>query len=589
MTIDPASIALRFVLAARARQVTATEGGCEAEHSWAWVSPEGKFISVPDHGGWALKNLDPGMKARVLKKSREFLDWEWKQIGFFYEEAVQQVLDDGDEDGPVPGLARYEVQALTPQATALATKGGLPTLSKGWWGPKKDRLSRKEEQFLLNYEDSYGPAFQKKTVDRDSALNRKKQEFWKARGRIEVYLGLRSLAKQELEDAGWLTVSSAYAIGWETFPRQAQLDAFFKEVLKCWKASGLRPAVEKEPFHYSDGPSRHEITYSEALDQFASRQVQEDFFGYLLDGDLSKMRGDRLREKNDEMLEQYDQEEKERLKARPPFFPKREPSRVRPPEKRLPYRRADLSPPLGYPGGPCHVMQRIDDALNGPLEDELIEKVEDAQDLTNTEANKIYKPEADRGATGTQFKKLVLTPHAQYRMDLRGITVPQIRMTLKGFHDHYSKEKSRGTFLFKQLESDLQFTREIKWVDKGTGITLVFVSMNLGGEMAARIITCYRAGEDEGRIERTECGIFTGWAGEYEDSSHLFKPDARRVAAMALRAMNLEFTKPEDVPHRTLAIPGEEYGIPVNDSNLNGGMLTRRTMTGSEEPLLGLW
>lgn len=265
-------------------------------------------------------------------------------------------------------------------------------------------------------------------------------------------------------------------------------------------------------------------------------------------------------------------------------------------------------------------MQRIDDALNGPIENALIEKVEEAEDLTNAEANRIYKPEADRGATGTQFKKIVLTPHAQYRMDLRGITLSQIRWALKGFHDHYSREKSRGSFIFRQLESELQFTREIKWVDKASGITLVFVAMSVGGAMGARIITCYRAGEDEDRIDRSECGIFQGWAGDYEDTSNLFKPDSKRVLAMARLAddfpggiktfgdpnsgngtnetlsvptrdspaadrdiPNFESTKPENVPHRTNSLPGEEAGNPVNDSNADGGMLTRRTMTGVDK------
>ena len=54
-------------------------------------------------------------------------------------------------------------------------------------------------------------------------------------------------------------------------------------------------------------------------------------------------------------------------------------------------RVSDLDPMLGYPGGICKVVKRVDDKLNeGYIEDILIDKVENAEDLDNLEASVVY-------------------------------------------------------------------------------------------------------------------------------------------------------------------------------------------------------
>ena len=506
--------------------------GCDDPHSWAWVAPDGKFIEVPDHGTSALTHLDPVQQNRIRNSSR--MQEVWKREGFVYPEAVDAMFEEGWLKGPPRGLSQKLVQTLTPELWAKALKLGLPHLSRGFWDPKKERLSRAEEVFLQDASESYDKVFQPRLVDLNSKMNARKAKLWNT---AELHLTMRSLASRTLREDGWLMVSNAFALSWDKFPTQAQFDSFFLESLKCWKAMGMHLNPEKEEFSYAQGDTHTDITLLEAIDEFASRRVSDQLFEHFMGGKVEQRDfGTRIKDSEAAEAAQWDLDHPK--PKRPPFFPPRVPTFPAKPAEARPYQRplkkGDLSPPLGYPGGPCHVMQRIDDALNGPLEESLIEKVENADDLTNPEASRIYKPEADRGATGTMFKKLVLTPHAQYRMDLRSITIPQIRMTLKGFHDHYSKEKSRGSFAFKALESELQFTREIKWVDVKTGITVVFVAMSLGGEMTARIITCYRAGEDEEAIDRSQCGIFTGWAGDYEDSGHLFKPDAKKVLARFL-------------------------------------------------------
>ena len=105
---------------------------------------------------------------------------------------------------------------------------------------------------------------------------------------------------------------------------------------------------------------------------------------------------------------------------------------------------ADLSPPLGYPGGPCDVMQRIRQEAPSRAQDALIELVEKGKDLNNQQSALIYDDESDRGWRGSTFKQMVIKPHAQYRMDLRGVSVSDLRLFFRAFQKEWAKRKSQG-------------------------------------------------------------------------------------------------------------------------------------------------
>lgn len=106
-------------------------------------------------------------------------------------------------------------------------------------------------------------------------------------------------------------------------------------------------------------------------------------------------------------------------------------------------RRADLYPPLGTKGGPCKVVERIlTNVKNVRDRDELIRAVEENKDLTNEQAALVYKPERERGVP--PFTPLNFTSHAQYRMDLRGITVPDVLKSLSRFRDELLNAKMTG-------------------------------------------------------------------------------------------------------------------------------------------------
>lgn len=137
-------------------------------------------------------------------------------------------------------------------------------------------------------------------------------------------------------------------------------------------------------------------------------------------------------------------------------------------------RRADLTPPLGWPGGPCHVVQRIDQEVRNPrLKEQLIDKAEQGDKISNPDAAKIYDVEAEQGAGLVQ--RLLIGPHAQYRMDLRGVTVPQVRATLKTFSKLLNDWKSQKSTKYQDAAAKISRGDTIEFTEPRLRLTIVFV------------------------------------------------------------------------------------------------------------------
>ena len=140
-------------------------------------------------------------------------------------------------------------------------------------------------------------------------------------------------------------------------------------------------------------------------------------------------------------------------------------------------RRADLSPPLGTPGGPCGVAKRIDQEVQSPaVKEPLLDKVQRGLDLPNPDAAKVYDIETDVG--GGYWKKMRFTSHGQYRMDLRGVTVARIRQSLIDLSNRMKKDK--------RLEAEATWGRKFEWSNKG--LTIILESE---GPDVVHIITAY--------------------------------------------------------------------------------------------------
>lgn len=153
-------------------------------------------------------------------------------------------------------------------------------------------------------------------------------------------------------------------------------------------------------------------------------------------------------------------------------------------------KKADLSPPLGYPGGPCYVVDRIRDEVRQPaLSLDLSTKVQHGDDITNPEANAIYDLEKERGVGAV--RGILITPHAQYRMDLRGITVGELRLYFTGFQKYLDRVKQKDPYEFQMFAKRLKFGEEINWTDPKLKLTVVFV---MDAQAVAKIITTYWQG-----------------------------------------------------------------------------------------------
>lgn len=164
--------------------------------------------------------------------------------------------------------------------------------------------------------------------------------------------------------------------------------------------------------------------------------------------------------------------------------------------------QADLSPPLGYPGGPCHVVDRIEHDIRSPaLRHDLVEEVEQNQKLTNPEAAKVYHLEQERGVGIA--KRMAISPHAQYRMDLRGVTVPLLRVALASFSKLYFSLKSQKGPQFQSMDRELNSGKPYRWTDSKLGLTVVFVP---SAADTVTIVTTYWAGEQDPKARPGECG-----------------------------------------------------------------------------------
>jgi hypothetical protein len=143
------------------------------------------------------------------------------------------------------------------------------------------------------------------------------------------------------------------------------------------------------------------------------------------------------------------------------------------------YLQADLSPPLGKPGGPCQVVQRIDKSVRNPnLRQDLIQDVEKGEDLSNPDAAKVYVVGREPGVG--PIKQVQITSHAQYRMDLRSIRVDDVRSCLADFLKQMEAWKAAQNKAFENMGSMLEDGHKIEWVDRKSKLKIVFQSIGNG-------------------------------------------------------------------------------------------------------------
>jgi hypothetical protein len=156
-------------------------------------------------------------------------------------------------------------------------------------------------------------------------------------------------------------------------------------------------------------------------------------------------------------------------------------------------RVADLSPPLGKPGGPCQVVNRIEDKIpNEQLRQDLIQDVQKGQDLSNQEASKIYRVNREPGVGA--IEEIEITSHGQYRMDLRKITVDDVRRGLGSFLDHLDRLKALNPKGLENTLRGLNGGEKMVWINPRTKLVVVFQK---SGPSKVTMVTSYWKGRPD--------------------------------------------------------------------------------------------
>lgn len=167
------------------------------------------------------------------------------------------------------------------------------------------------------------------------------------------------------------------------------------------------------------------------------------------------------------------------------------------------YLQADLSPPLGDPGGPCHVIRRIKEEVRNPsTQEHLIQEVMDGDDLTNHDVSEVYDLDIESG--NKLIRKFDVTPHAQYRMDLRGIKVNDIRQGLMAFAKYVAHLEHLKAPEYERLMDKLRRGDEMDFVSPKTQLFMAFRATKPG---AVRIITTYWRGRPDPHAPSSGCAI----------------------------------------------------------------------------------
>lgn len=318
--------------------------GCDDGHSWAWLSPTGDFVEVGNHSTWALTNYPDETYAEYERSQRDNPSKHAVSRDLYMALARSAIY--GHESfyarPPQDLLQRGRVYQIPEEVRRRADARGMPTLSMGSW-PLNKRLVPAEERFL-EVEGVYPEVV---AVDLDNAWNRKVRKTWEEHHR-EIYSDTLTSAKKALHKAGWISVANAYSLGGLTEPTAKQWESFFRNVLDCWKAVGIRPPVEREKLDLAVGDRYTEMPYEEAISRYCPRRMQDEIYEYLLEGRPSQTYMDRLEARREREREEYAESLRQRgvdplapipRKVDPPVRPPN-PMRERKLRERYPARRA---------------------------------------------------------------------------------------------------------------------------------------------------------------------------------------------------------------------------------------------------------
>jgi hypothetical protein len=124
-------------------------------------------------------------------------------------------------------------------------------------------------------------------------------------------------------------------------------------------------------------------------------------------------------------------------------------------------------------------VQRILQRVQNPhLQHDLVDEVQQGEDLSNADASKVYHLDIEPGIG--LIKRIQITAHAQYRMDLRGVSVQDVQDVLKHFVTQLNNWKALKSPAYERMLSTLGSGDKIEWVNPKTGLKIVFATIGPG-------------------------------------------------------------------------------------------------------------
>ena len=231
-----------------------------------------------------------------------------------------------------------------------------------------------------------------------------------------------------------------------------------------------------------------------------------------------------------------------------------------------------MNPPLGQPGGPCHVIRRIRDEVDNQREEDLlVDLVERNKELSNPDASKVYDIDVEQGVG--PFKQIIIGPHASYRMDFRSVTVDKLRMAMAAFLKQLNDWKSQKDFEYQDHANMLARGEPIEWFDRKTGLTVIFRS---DGPWQVKLITTYYKGKPDPKAKPGTCVV----AGYQTDDLAGYQTFVKDPTPSSFPSMPSDEKMGDSEKQQVLPSPPWERSKPSGKNEFN-------TPPGSEDALDG--
>jgi len=118
------------------------------------------------------------------------------------------------------------------------------------------------------------------------------------------------------------------------------------------------------------------------------------------------------------------------------------------------------------------VVQRVDQEIQNPrLKDKLVEQVENGKPLSNPDAAKVYDLQVEK--TKSIVTKVLIGPHAQYRMDLRKVSVKDVQKAFVEWAKEAHALRKRNDPFYGVLSAMIEQGQKIRYTTPSR-LTIVF-------------------------------------------------------------------------------------------------------------------